>query len=408
MKFWLRAAASALMCTTSGFVHADNLYKGAPRTFLFNPAQEVCFHKTDKYKKDGPYTIGFSNAGLVDSWRVVAQHVMEKASFEHKDKIAHLLITDAGHDDSKQVADIQDLISRGVDLLIVSANSEQAVDPAVIRSDQLRHLPGPWGPGISLEGLMLTITNLSKSFPGVRALSDVQLDVRAGEIHALLGENGAGKSTLTKIVAGVYRPDDGLMEFDGAPVHWNSAGEAKDAGIHVIYQEFVLFPQLTVAENIFLGNERRKRFGRVDHRQTRKDAVDILRRLGVFIDPDSRVSELSVADQQMVEIAKALVHKVKLLILDEPTAVIAGKEVSLLFQRISALKAEGVAVIYISHRLEEIFEICDRVTILKDGKFVACREVSDLDRDQIVSLMVGRDMAELFPAKATQTEPLAD
>jgi ribose transport system ATP-binding protein/rhamnose transport system ATP-binding protein/inositol transport system ATP-binding protein len=249
---------------------------------------------------------------------------------------------------------------------------------------------------------MLTITNLSKSFPGVRALSDMQLDVRAGEIHALLGENGAGKSTLTKIIAGVYRPDEGLVEFDGGPVHWNSAREAKAAGIHVIYQEFVLFPQLTVSENIFLGHERRKRFGRVDHRQARKDAADILRRLGVTIDPDSCVSELSVADQQMVEIAKALVHKVKLLILDEPTAVIAGKEVSLLFQRILALKAEGVAVIYISHRLEEVFQICDRVTVLKDGKFVACRDVRDLNRDQIVSMMVGRDMAELFPAKAAR------
>jgi ribose transport system ATP-binding protein/rhamnose transport system ATP-binding protein/inositol transport system ATP-binding protein len=256
------------------------------------------------------------------------------------------------------------------------------------------------GPGSSLEGLMLTITNMSKSFPGVRALSEVKLNVRAGEIHALIGENGAGKSTLTKLIAGVYRPDEGEMEFDGKVAHWSSAGDAKAAGIHVIYQEFVLFPQLTVAENIFLGNERRKRFRRVDHRQTKRDAVDILRRLGVVIDPDSRVSELSVADQQMVEIAKALVHKVKLLILDEPTAVISGKEVSLLFQRISALRAEGVAVIYISHRLEEIFEICDRVTVLKDGKFVACRDVRDVNRDQIVSLMVGRDMAELFPGKA--------
>jgi ribose transport system ATP-binding protein/rhamnose transport system ATP-binding protein/inositol transport system ATP-binding protein len=247
---------------------------------------------------------------------------------------------------------------------------------------------------------MLTISNISKSFPGVKALTEMQLNVRAGEIHALVGENGAGKSTLTKIIAGVYRPDEGQMEFDGEIVHWHSAGDAKTAGIHVIYQEFVLFPQLTVAENIFLGHERRRGFGLVDHRQTRKDAVEILRRLGVEIDPDSRVSDLSVADQQMVEIAKALVHKVKLLILDEPTAVISGKEVSLLFQRVRALKAEGVAVIYISHRLEEIFEICDRVTVLKDGKFVACLDVSEVDRGSLVSLMVGRNMAELYPPKA--------
>jgi ribose transport system substrate-binding protein len=133
MNNWLHAATSALLCVTAGFAQADNLYKGAPRTFLFNPNQEVCFHDTTSYKKTGPYTIGFSNAGLGDSWRVVAQHVMQKSAAEHKDMIAHLLITDAGHDDSKQVADIQDLVSRGVDLLIVSANSEQAVDPAVSR-----------------------------------------------------------------------------------------------------------------------------------------------------------------------------------------------------------------------------------------------------------------------------------
>jgi ribose transport system ATP-binding protein/rhamnose transport system ATP-binding protein/inositol transport system ATP-binding protein len=258
----------------------------------------------------------------------------------------------------------------------------------------------PKDPGYFLEDSMLAISNLSKSFPGVRALTEMQLNVRAGEIHALVGENGAGKSTLTKIIAGVYRPDEGQIEFDGKTVHWSSAGDAKAAGIHVIYQEFVLFPQMTVAENIFLGHERRWKPGLVDHRQTRRDAVELLKRLGSAINPDNRVSDLSVADQQMVEIAKALVHKVKLLILDEPTAVISGKEVSLLFQRILALKAEGVAIIYISHRLEEIFEICDRVTVLKDGKFVACRDIGDVDRGSLVSLMVGRDMSELYPPKA--------
>lgn len=247
---------------------------------------------------------------------------------------------------------------------------------------------------------MLTITNMSKSFPGVKALAEMQLNVHAGEIHALIGENGAGKSTLTKLIAGVYRPDEGQMEFDGEIVHWNSARDAKAAGIHVIYQEFVLFPQLSVSENIFLGHERSGKFGLLDHRQTRADALELLRRLGVEIDPDARVGDLSVADQQMVEIAKALVHKVRLLILDEPTAVISGKEVTLLFKRLKALKAEGVAIIYISHRLEEIFEICDRVTVLKDGRFVTCRDVSEMDRGSLISLMVGRDMSELFPPKA--------
>ncbi len=247
---------------------------------------------------------------------------------------------------------------------------------------------------------MLTLSNVSKSFPGVKALSGMQLDVRAGEIHALVGENGAGKSTLTKIIAGVYEPDDGQIEFDGEITHWATPGAAKAAGIHVIYQEFVLFPHMTVAENIFIGHERHNAFGLVDHAQTRRDAVELLHRLGVDIDPDRRVVELSVADQQMVEIAKAMVHKVKLLILDEPTAVISGKEVDLLFQRLLALKADGVAIIYISHRLEEIFQICDRVTVLKDGQFVASHSTTEVDRDGLVSLMVGRDMHELFPPKA--------
>jgi ABC-type sugar transport system ATPase subunit len=249
---------------------------------------------------------------------------------------------------------------------------------------------------------MLKITNLSKSFPGVKALAGVQFQVNAGEIHALVGENGAGKSTLTKVIAGVYRPDEGQIEFDGVIVNWTSPASSKSAGIHVIYQEFVLFPHLSVAENIFIGHERRGPLGLLDHRKTRQDAVDVLKRLGVTIDPDALVAELSVADQQMVEIAKALVHEVKLLILDEPTAVIAGKEVDLLFGRLRALKSEGVAIVYISHRLEEIFELCDRVTVFKDGRFVTSKSVSEVDRERLVSSMVGRDMSERFPPKAAE------
>jgi ribose transport system ATP-binding protein len=251
---------------------------------------------------------------------------------------------------------------------------------------------------------MLTISNVSKSFPGVKALSEVQLDVKAGEIHALVGENGAGKSTLTRIIAGVHQPDAGTIEFDGEIVHWASPAAAKAAGIHVIYQEFVLFPNLTVSENIFLGNERRGFLNGIDHSRTLQDAKDLLTRLGVDIDPDALVSELSVADQQMVEIAKALVHKVKLLILDEPTAVIAGHEVELLFGRLRALRDDGVAIIYISHRLEEIFDLCDRVTVFKDGQFVATEPVTNMTHDTLVSLMVGRDMSELFPPKAKLNE----
>jgi ribose transport system ATP-binding protein len=247
---------------------------------------------------------------------------------------------------------------------------------------------------------MLTVSKVSKSFPGVKALSEVHLEVKSGEIHALVGENGAGKSTLTRIIAGVHQPDEGSLEFDGEIVHWASPAAAKSAGIHVIYQEFVLFPNLTVAENIFLGHERLGFLNGIDHTRTRQDATDLLSRLGVEIDPEALVAELSVADQQMVEIAKAMVHKVKLLILDEPTAVIAGHEVELLFGRLRALRDDGVAIIYISHRLEEIFDLCDHVTVFKDGQFVATAPVAEMTHDTLVAQMVGRDMSELFPAKA--------
>lgn len=251
---------------------------------------------------------------------------------------------------------------------------------------------------------MLSLQGISKSFPGVNALTDMQLDVGAGEIHALVGENGAGKSTLTRIIAGVHQPDAGSISFDGKEVRWSSPREAKAAGIHVIYQEFVLFPELTVAENIYLGHERRNALGLVDHRRTAREANELLGRFDLDIDPTALVKELSVADQQMVEIAKALVHDVKLIILDEPTAVISGREVEVLFSRLRMLRDAGVAIIYISHRLEEIFELCDRVTVLKDGCFVATRTIGDVDRDGLVALMVGRSLSELFPPR----RPAAD
>ncbi len=246
---------------------------------------------------------------------------------------------------------------------------------------------------------MLSVRDITKVFPGVKALQGVSLDVRPGEIHGLAGENGAGKSTLTRVVAGVYPPSAGTLEFDGKTVVWASPREAAAAGIHVIYQEFNLFPHLTVAENIYMGHERRNALGILDRRRGRRDAREILARLGVAIDPDALVTELSVADQQMVEIARALVHDVKLLILDEPTAVISGREVDLLFERLHDLKRSGVAIVYISHRLEEIFAHCDRVSVLKDGRHVATHAVAEIDRDKLVSLMVGRDMRELFPPK---------
>jgi ABC-type sugar transport system ATPase subunit len=247
---------------------------------------------------------------------------------------------------------------------------------------------------------MLTLKGISKSFPGVRALAGVNLAVSPGEIHGLLGENGAGKSTLIKIIAGALAPDEvEEMTFADAPARWVSPREAKLAGVHVVYQEFALFPQLSVAENIFLGHERRNRFGLVDHMRTRKEAGDLLARLGVSLDVGAVVGSLSVADQQMVEIARAMTHNVRLLILDEPTAVIAGREVALLFDRLRRLREEGVSVLFISHRLDEVFALCDRVTILKDGRLVGTYETRAVTRERLISLMVGRDLGELFPPR---------
>jgi ABC-type sugar transport system ATPase subunit len=246
---------------------------------------------------------------------------------------------------------------------------------------------------------MLTLAGISKSFPGVRALGGVNLEVRQGEIHGLLGENGAGKSTLIKIIAGAYAPDEGEMRFADAPARWSSPREAKRHGVHVVYQEFALFPQLSVAENIFTGHERRNRLGLVDHARTRREATELLQKLGVELDVDATVSSLSIADQQMVEIARAMVRNVRVLVLDEPTAVIAGREVALLFDRLRRLRENGVSVLFISHRLDEVFAICDRVTVLKDGRLVGTHDIADVTRERLISMMVGRDLGDLFPPR---------
>jgi ABC-type sugar transport system ATPase subunit len=248
---------------------------------------------------------------------------------------------------------------------------------------------------------MLTLAGISKSFPGVRALDGVNLEVRPGEIHGLLGENGAGKSTLIKIIAGAYTPDQGEMIFAGAAARWSSPREAKQHGVHVVYQEFALFPKLSVAENIFVGHQRRNRFGMVDHMRTRREAHELLQKLGVSLDVDASVSSLSVADQQIVEIARAMVHNVKLLVLDEPTAVIAGREVEVLFDRLRRLRDSGVSVLFISHRLDEVFAICDRVTVLKDGRLIGTHDIANVTRKGLISMMVGRDLGDLFPPRPT-------
>ena len=246
---------------------------------------------------------------------------------------------------------------------------------------------------------MITLEAITKSFPGVKSLDAVDFEAQAGEIHALLGENGAGKSTLIKTIAGAYTPDEGRIVFAGEERRWASPKQAKDAGIHVIYQELVLFPDLTVAENVFLGETPRTKLGFIDYAAMHRRAAEALDRLGHHLDTRALVKELSVADQQMVEIAKALVGETKLLVLDEPTAVISGREAELLFERVKRLREEGVCVIYISHRLEEIFAIADRVTVLKDGQLVGVEAVRNLTRDKLVAMMVGRELQDIFPPK---------
>lgn len=245
--------------------------------------------------------------------------------------------------------------------------------------------------------MQLELRKISKGFPGVRSLDGVDFSVRGGEVHALVGENGAGKSTLMKVLSGIYQPDSGTIHLDGEERQWRTPADAIAAGIHVIHQELMLFPERSVAENIFLTNPPRTRFGLVDVSAMIERADAILDRLGHKIDPRTKVRKLNVADQQMVEIAKALSAKARLLVLDEPTAVISGREAELLFDRVERLRNDGVGIVYISHRLEEIFRLSDRITVLKDGRLVSTVATKDVNRDRLVAMMVGRELADIYP-----------
>ncbi|WP_458089637.1 sugar ABC transporter ATP-binding protein [Streptomyces malaysiensis] len=244
---------------------------------------------------------------------------------------------------------------------------------------------------------VLALEGVNKSFGAVRALRDVSLELFAGEAHALAGENGAGKSTLIKTLAGVHRPDSGRVLLDGEPVVFHGPAGARDVGIAVIYQEPTLFPDLSIAENIFMGRQPRRALGRIDHKAVRTSTAALMARLGVELDPDRPARGLSIADQQIVEIAKALSFDARVLIMDEPTAALTGSETARLFSVVETLRAEGAAVLFISHRLEEIFELCQRVTVLRDGRWVASEPLAGLTQDDLVRRMVGRDLAELYP-----------
>jgi len=245
---------------------------------------------------------------------------------------------------------------------------------------------------------ILELRGISKSFPGVKALAGIDLSVNPGEIHALLGENGAGKSTLMKVLSGIIRPDEGHIVIAGEEKQFSNYHDAVAAGIGIVFQEFSLIPYLNAVENIFLGRERR-RFGLLQKAAMHSEAVRLFERLGVRIDLSAEVRTLSVAQQQFIEIAKALALDARILILDEPTATLTPTDAEHLFIIMRALKTQGVAMIFISHHMDEIFEICDRITVLRDGHFIGMTPVADTDMDSLVQMMVGRRLERSFPPK---------
>jgi len=247
---------------------------------------------------------------------------------------------------------------------------------------------------------ILEMRNISKAFGGVQALRDVSFSCRKGKVHALLGENGAGKSTLIKILAGAYQADGGEIVFKGQRYASFTAREAIATGISIIYQEFNLVQFMTVAENIFLGREPRNRLGVIDTRRLAKESADLLDRLGVQLSPSATVGDLTVATRQMVEIAKALSQNADLIVMDEPSAFLAGPELRSLFATIRSLIEQGVTIIYISHRLNEVFEIADDVTVLKDGQVVGAQPIGEVTRARLIQMMVGRQLEEIFPPAA--------
>ncbi len=243
------------------------------------------------------------------------------------------------------------------------------------------------------------MSNINKTFVTAKVLDNASFSLGDSEIHALMGENGAGKSTLMKILTGVYTsdPDSGEIRVDGQVVHYKHPTEAEKAGIVFIHQELNVVPDLTVEENMFLGKELHGAFGVVDKKSMRQMALETLHNLGVDIDPGEVLGRLSIGRQQMVEIAKALMVDAKVLIMDEPTAALTLAETDVLFTVIRALKAKGVSIVYISHRMEEIFALCDRITILRDGAYVGTKRISDTSMNDVVKMMIGREIGERFP-----------
>mgnify|MGYP003303965362 CR=1 FL=1 len=246
----------------------------------------------------------------------------------------------------------------------------------------------------------LQMKHITKRFPGVLALNDVQFTLRRGEVHALLGENGAGKSTLMKILSGVYQPDEGEIIFEDKPVSFSDPLSAQNVGITIIHQEFNLFPELTVEENIFIGREFcKKNRWRLDEKQQRQATIEILQKLNLAIKPDTLVADLTVAQQQMVEIAKAISVNARILIMDEPTAALTETEIESLFRVTRLLKEQGTGIVYISHRLEELALIADRATVMRDGQYISTVDYECVKISDLIAMMVGRDLGNIYPRR---------
>ncbi|WP_442577778.1 sugar ABC transporter ATP-binding protein [Mesorhizobium sp. ASY16-5R] len=254
-------------------------------------------------------------------------------------------------------------------------------------------------------GYILEVDNVRKEFPGVLALDNVQLRLRRGSVHALMGENGAGKSTLMKIVAGIYTPDSGNFRLRGEEIRLKGPLDALEHGIAMIHQELNLMAPMTVAENIWIRREPKTRLGFIDHGEMHRKTADLFKRLNIHIDPDVKVGTLSVANRQMVEIAKAVSYESDVLIMDEPTSALTEREVDHLFTIIRSLKAEGKGIIYITHKMNELFEIADEVSVFRDGKYIATKASSAVTRDEIIRMMVGREITQMFPK---ETVPIGE
>ena len=252
------------------------------------------------------------------------------------------------------------------------------------------------------EPILLRATDVTKAYAGVQALKGASIELCAGEVHALIGENGAGKSTLIKIITGAVQPDDGEVSFNGKIITHNSPRIAKELGIAAIYQQPALFPELSVAENIAIGLEQAGLASRIDWRERRRRAEELLDRVGARIDPETEAGELTMPQQQLVEIARALGANARVLILDEPTASLSEEDTQNLFKVIRQLRGQGVGMIYISHRLEELPVIANRVTVLRDGRTIDTRRMSEVDRHQLIQLMVGRELSAVFPKREVE------